>query len=214
MLTIALPTGRVLEEAEVVLERMGLPVDALRACGRNLVVEERDVRYILAKPMDVPVYAHSGVADLGLAGSDVLMESGASLAELADTGLGRCRLVVAGPKELALRFSRHESDIVGLRMATKYPRIADAHFANRGVQVEILPLHGSIELAPRLDLADCILDIVQSGSTLKANKLIVLEEVAPVSLRLVASQRSARLRWETLRPLLRALRHAKEVQTA
>jgi ATP phosphoribosyltransferase len=188
MLTIALPTGRVQEDAIVLLQELGLPTEKLRSPGRSLVISEESVRYILAKPMDVPLYAHHGVADLAFAGSDVLWETSASLVLLADTGMGRCRLVVAGPPEMADRFLAHESNIMDIRVATKYPRIADAHFSSRGVQVNILHLNGSIELASRLGLADCILDIVQSGIP-QGKPSHVLEDVAPVSLHLVASAR-------------------------
>lgn len=209
MLTIALPTGRVQEDAIVLLQELGLPTEKLRSPGRSLVISEESVRYILAKPMDVPLYAHHGVADLAFAGSDVLWETSASLVLLADTGMGRCRLVVAGPPEMADRFLAHESNIMDIRVATKYPRIADAHFSSRGVQVNILHLNGSIELAPRLGLADCILDIVQSGNTLKANHLTVLEDVAPVSLHLVASRKSAHLQWDLIGDLVKRFQERK-----
>jgi ATP phosphoribosyltransferase len=210
MLSIALPTGRVLSEAQDLLASLGLPTAKLRKAGRSLVVHDGNCHYLLAKPMDVPLYAHYGIADLALVGSDVLAESASSLIELADTGRGRCRLVVAGPQALDSRFWGHESAIMGLRVATKYPRIADSHFASRGAQVRIISLNGSIELAPLLDLSDCILDIVQTGTTLEANGLVVLDEVAPVSLRLVASRRSAQLRWQEIAPLLEKLDAIRE----
>lgn len=210
MFTIALPTGRVMEDALELLRCAGLPVKNLQDCGRNLVIEEEDCRYVLAKPMDVPLYAHYGIADLALAGSDVLWESGASLVELADTGRGKCRLAIAGPEGLAERFLGHESEIMGLRIATKYPRIADAHFSARGILIEIVHLHGSIELAPRLGMSDCILDIVQTGGTLRANKLVVIDEIAPVSLRLVASRKSAQLKWERIHEIVERIREGVE----
>ncbi len=210
MLTVALPTGRVMEDARRLLRELGLPTEALGQCGRELVVDEGEVRYLLAKPTDVPVYVLWGAADLALAGSDVLRESGAPLVELGDTGYGRCHLVVAGPPALSARFAGAANRRQGLRVATKYPRIADSHFSGRGTQVEIVSLHGSIELAPRLGMADCILDIVQTGSTLRANGLVVLEDVGPVSLRMVASPRSARLRWDLIAPLAQALEQHKK----
>ena len=212
MLTIALPTGRVLDEARDILEKTGLPVKKLKAIGRELIVEEDMVRYILAKPMDVPLYVDRGVADMGLVGSDVMWESGADLIELLDTGMGVCRLVVAGPPELKGRFGAHCSELMWLRVATKYPNIANTHFSRRGVQVEIVHLNGSIELAPKLGMTDCILDIVQTGTTLEANGLIPLETVGPVSLRLVASRKSASLRWDRIKPVIDSMREAvKEV---
>ncbi|MEA3284420.1 MAG: ATP phosphoribosyltransferase [Synergistota bacterium] len=202
MLTIALPTGRVMKEAIELLREAGLPSKKLSNPGRELVIEEDGIRYILAKPMDVPLYVDRGVADLALVGSDVMWESGARLVELLDTGMGRCSLQVAGPPELGERFRCHRSELMWLRVASKYPKIADDHFSRRGVQVEIVHLNGSIELAPMLGMTDCILDIVQTGTTLKANGLVTLEKVAPVSLRLVASRKSASLGWNGIKPVL------------
>lgn len=211
MITMALPTGRVMNEAISILKRSGLPVDRLSDPGRDLVVEEGPLRYILAKPMDVPLYVDRGVADLALVGSDVLMESEASLVELLDTGMGKCSLQVAGPKGMEDRFRKHRSELMGLRVATKYPRTTDHHFSRKGVQVDIVHLNGSIELAPRLGMTDCIVDIVQTGSTLKANGLILLESVAAVSLRLVASRKSYSLSWDGIRPVMESMRGKMEV---
>jgi len=205
MLSIVLPTGRVFDEAVEVLGEIGLPTGKLSHKGRSLVIEDDGWRYFLAKPMDVPLFVHSGIADIGLAGSDVLWETNATLIELADTRRGLCRLVVAGPQAVAPRFMGHESALMWLKVATKYPRIADSHFSSKGVQVEVVHLHGSVELAPRLGLADCILDIVQTGATLEANHLTVLEEVAPVSLRMVASRYGIQRGWSSILPLVEKL---------
>ena len=206
MITLALPTGRVLEDALEVLDFLQIPTEILKNRGRKLILENASYRFILAKPMDVPLYVNRGIADLALAGSDVLMERKSSVVEIGDTQKGRCRLAIAGPREAAKRFESHESSMTGLRIATKYPHVAEEYFRSRGIQVELLHLHGSIELAPRLDLADCIVDIVQTGSTLKANGLVILEEICPVSLRLVASRKSVHLRWERFAPFLEAFR--------
>jgi ATP phosphoribosyltransferase len=206
MLTIALPTGRVFPEAAALLASAGLPASCLASPGRRLVFEEGNFRYILAKPSDVPLYVGYGTADLAFAGGDVLQESALPLVELLDTGKGKCRVVVAGPPLLADRFRGHASEQMWLKVATKYPRITDDHFSSKGVQVDIIHLHGSIELAPKLGLSDCILDIVQTGSTLKANNLEVLEHVSDVSLRLVASKKSVALRWSEIRSVSNALK--------
>ncbi|HOO63659.1 MAG TPA: ATP phosphoribosyltransferase [Synergistaceae bacterium] len=206
MLTVALPTGRVLEDALEVLDFLHIPTEILKNRGRKLILEDTSYRFILAKPMDVPLYVNRGIADLALAGSDVLLERKSSVVEIGDTRKGQCRLAIAGPREVAKRFESHESSMTGLRIATKYPRVAEEYFRSRGIQVELLHLHGSIELAPRLGLADCIVDIVQTGSTLKANGLVILEEICPVSLRLVASRKSAHLRWELFAPFVEAFR--------
>ncbi|SMG18372.1 ATP phosphoribosyltransferase [Dethiosulfovibrio salsuginis] len=214
MITIALPTGRVLKEAIEILEDGGLPVEGLKNPGRELVIEEGSTRYILAKPMDVPLYVHRGVADLALAGSDVLWESGSQLVELLDTGRGLCSLQVAGPPELSDRFKGHRSELMGLKVATKYPEIADRHFSRKAIQIDLVHLNGSIELAPRLGLTDCILDIVQTGSTLKANGLVLLEYVAPVSLRLVASRKGASTMWDRIGPLVNSIKKESSQQVA
>jgi len=202
MFTLCLPTGRVLEEAIEVLEELDIPAGKLRDRGRALVIQEEGFRFLLAKPMDVPVYVHYGIADLALAGSDVIRESGASLVELRDTGRGVCRVVLAGPKKVAALFLGHESQLMGLRIATKYPRIAEEYFAERGIQVEFVHLNGSIEMAPRLGLSDCIVDIVQTGSTLRANSLCIIAEIAPVSLKFVSSRKGLQLAWDVIEEII------------
>jgi len=206
MLTVALPTGRVLNEGIHLLDQLEMPTKGLTERGRELVIEEGPYRYILAKPMDVPLHVTYGVADLALLGSDVMWEIGAPLIELADTGKGKCRVVIAGPEFLAEKFIGHKSELMWLRVATKYPNIADRYFSSRGVQVEIIHMHGSIELAPRLGLSDCIMDIVQTGNTLRANHLKIFETVTPVSLRLAASIKSVQTKWQELSGLLDKLR--------
>ena len=211
MLTIALPTGRVFSDAAEMIAGAGLPCDGLASPGRKLVIEAGEFRYILAKPSDVPLYVSYGTADLAFAGGDVLLESAMPVVELLDTGAGRCSVVVAGPRSQAERFRGPASELMGLKVATKYPRLAAGHFPARGVQVDLIHLHGSIELAPKLGLSDCILDIVQTGSTLRANSLEVLEHVCDVSLRLVASRKSTALRWKEVQSVMNKISsHVKE----
>ena len=212
MLTIALPTGRVFSDAAALVAASGLPCSGLESPGRKLVIEDGDFRYILAKPSDVPLYVGYGTADLAFAGSDVLLESAIPLVELLDTGKGKCRVVVAGPAHLKKRFQAHQSELMWLKVATKYPRIADGFFAARGAQVDIIHLHGSIELAPKLGLSDCILDIVQSGNTLRANNLEILEHVCGISLRLVASKKSVALNWAGIRKVTEAISTGLEAE--
>lgn len=195
MLTFALPTGRVMEDCIEIIGGAGLPVSRLKNAGRSLVVEEGNFRYLLTKPSDVAAMAHYGAADLALAGSDVIEESGIALAELLDTGRRCCFMAIAGPEHIAEKFNGHSSKLMGLRVATKYPRIAERTFAGWGVQIKILKLNGSVELAPALKLSDCIFDIVQTGGTLRANGLQVIKETAPVSLRLVTGRGALQLRW-------------------
>ena len=205
MLTFALPTGRSLDRCVDILERAGLPTAKLKDAGRNLVIEETSFRYLLSKPSDVPAMVYYGAADLALAGSDVIEEAGIELTELLDTGRGRCVMAVAGPEEMAEKFGGHVSGLMGLKVATKYTRLAEKTFAEWGVQIKLLKLNGSVELAPALGLADCIFDVVQTGGTLKANGLRVIKETMPVSLRLVAGISSVQLRWGSLFGVVEAI---------
>lgn len=207
MITFALPTGRSLQDCITILEGSGLPVERLRDPGRNLVIEEGNMRYMLSKPSDIPAIAYYGAADLALIGCDVTAESGISLAELLDTGYGKCVMAVAGPEEAAAKFARGARGIMGLRVATKYVRIAEQTFENWGAQVKILKLNGSVELAPALGLGDCIFDIVQTGRTLKANGLSVIKETMPVSLRLVSGPGTVQTKWRNIFGVLGAMRN-------
>lgn len=216
MLTFVLPTGRVLRDAIALIEAAGLPAGELSSIGRRLVLEDGGFRFILAKPMDVPMYIVAGTADLGLAGSDVLMETEAPLVDLADTGMGVCRMVLAAPRDVSIggcnvpeRRPRNGRERAGglpwIRVATKYPGIADRYFSSRGLQAEIIHLNGSVELAPRLGMSDCIVDIVQTGTTLAANGLVERATICPVSLRLVASKRSVVQRQREIRDIRDAM---------
>ena len=216
MLTFVLPTGRVLRDAIALIEATGLPAGELSSIGRRRVLEDGGFRFILAKPMDVPMYIVAGTADLGLAGSDVLMETGAPLVDLADTGMGVCRMVLAAPRDVSIggcdapeRRPRNGRERAGgvpwIRVATKYPGIADRYFSSRGLQAEIIHLNGSVELAPRLGMSECIVDIVQTGSTLAANGLVERATICPVSLRLVASKRSVVQRQREIRDIRDAM---------
>jgi ATP phosphoribosyltransferase len=183
-----------------------MPAKKLRDAGRNLVVDDGDYRYLLGKPSDIPTLVSQGLAELAFVGSDVTEESEVELAELIDTGRGRCFMAIAGPPAIAERFAGHASTLMGLRVASKYGRIARRTFESWGAHVKILRLNGSVELAPALGLADCIFDIVQTGSTLKANGLVVVKRTVEVSLRLVANPGALQLRWEALRGTVGAVR--------
>lgn len=198
MLTFALPTGRTLDDAVEILGGAGLPVEKLKNAGRNLVIEEGNYRYLLSKPSDVPAMVYYGAADLALAGSDVIEESGIAISELLDTGRGRCFMAVAGPEEMAEKFQGDVCGLMGLKVATKYTNVAERTFASWGVQIKLLKLNGSVEIAPALGLSDCIFDIVQTGSTLKANGLVVIKKTASVSLRLIAGTGAAQINWGSM----------------
>jgi len=200
-LTIALPKGRVLRAVAPLLARAGADAAALLADDRTLVREMPDVglRFLLLKPDDVPTYVEYGAADLGVCGRDVLLERPSDLYQPLDLGVGVCRMVVAGPH------GRPAPRGVP-RVATKYPRCAAEHFARRGVQVDVIYVQGSVELAPLVGLADLIVDLVETGATLAQNGLDEREEVARVSSVLVANRAAYKLRTDRVRPFIEALR--------
>ncbi len=184
MLNIALPKGRLGEKVYGMFEKAGFECPAILEPNRKLVFEnaERGVRYFWVKPSDVAIYVGRGAADLGVAGKDILLEYEPDVYELLDLGLGRCRMAVAGPKDF------YDSGLRSLKVATKFPHIAAAYYERRGREIDIIRLNGSIELAPLLGLSDVIVDIVETGKTLRENDLVVLEDVLPVSARLIANK--------------------------
>jgi ATP phosphoribosyltransferase regulatory subunit len=186
------PKGSLFEETVELLVRAGVDAETLDSAGRQLVVDSEDARFIIGRPTDIPTYVERGAADIGVVGKDVLMEAAADVVELLDLGFGGCRFVVAEPRSAsgaALERYRHVGII---RVATKYPKVAETHFAGKGVQVEIVKLHGNIELAPLLGLAELIVDIASSGRTLAENDLVVVEEIASSTARLIANPVSMR----------------------
>ncbi|QWK19315.1 MAG: ATP phosphoribosyltransferase [Hydrogenobacter thermophilus] len=186
-LTIALPKGRLFEESIRLLKEKGILSKDIQE-GRKLLVESDGFSFLLVKPSDVPVYVENGVADLGIAGYDVLLEREPNLYVLLDLGIGLCRIVVAGKEESKERYFKETY----IKVATKYPNIAKKFFSERGVKSKIIYLSGSVELAPAIGLSDYILDIVQTGRTLRENKLVVIEEVATSTARLVCNKASYR----------------------
>lgn len=198
--TFALAKGRLAEEAMLLLEGQGIDCSCLREKSRRLVFETgTGYRFLLVKPTDVPTYVDHGVADIGIVGKDTLMEAGLALYEILDLGFGACRICIAGREDTSLSASH-------LRVATKYPRIASEVFARRNSTIEIIRLNGSVELGPLVGLSDVILDIVESGATLRANGLSVLEEICPVSARLVVNRVSLKTKEQTIRPLIEGIR--------
>ena len=184
MLNIALPKGRLGEKVYRLLASMGYDCPDLLSDTRKLIFFNRDagVKYFLVKPSDVAIYVEYGAADIGVVGKDVLREGNADIYELLDLGFGRCRMAVAGPREFREEFDRP------LRVATKYPRVAAEFYSGRNREIEIIKLNGSIELAPVLALSDVIVDIVETGTTLRENRLEVKEEIFPISARLIANK--------------------------
>ena len=211
-ITIALAKGRLAEESMAILERCGLDCSDLRNAGRRLVFYDKKngFRFLLVKPSDVPTYVYQGVADLGIAGKDTLMEENLPLYEMLDLGLGKCRLCVCGYP------NRRDPDAITVanrRVATKYPNITRNFYAARGESVDIIKLNGSVELGPMLGLSDVILDIVESGRTLFENGLDVLEEVCPVSARVVVNRVSLKTKGEGMKQLIERMRKEAEEQS-
>jgi len=190
-LRVVVPKGALFDDSVRMLCEAGLDTSALESPGRNLLVGGAGVEFVIAKPTDVPVYVAYGAADCGIGGKDVLLEAGLDLVELVDLGFGGCRFVVAEPEgapDLAERYGH----LGVLRVATKYPRITEQHFAERGVQVEIVKLNGNIELAPLIGIADVIVDITATGTTLRQNHLRIVEDVLPSTARFVANAAALR----------------------
>ncbi len=198
--TIAVPKGRINKVLVPLLSRAGLDCECLLSDDRNLVRESRDgrLRFLMLKPDDVPTYVEYGAAELGISGRDTLGERGYSLYQPVDLGIGKCRMVVAAPEGRAV------PDLP--RIATKYPRIATEHFARKGVQSEVIFIQGSVELAPLVGLSDVIVDIVETGSTLRENKLEVVETICDISSVLIANRSLYKLRRAVLSPIIDSLR--------
>lgn len=184
MLNIALPKGRLGEKVYAMFEKAGFECPSIKENSRKLIFEneERQVRYFWVKPSDVAVYVERGAADIGVVGKDILLEQEPDVYELLDLDIGKCRMAVAAKKDF-VDDSRHT-----LRVATKFTNIAQKHYAAKGREIDIIHLNGSIEIAPILDLSDVIVDIVETGTTLKENDLEVVETVVPISARLIANK--------------------------
>lgn len=200
-LTIAMPKGRIFEEAYELLVKAGYDLPKELDDSRKLIVEapNEKFRFILAKPMDVPVYVEHGVADVGIAGKDVMLEHERSVHELLDLGISRCYIATAG-------LPGTEMNEMTPRIATKYPKVASHFYRSKGEQVEIIELNGSIELAPMIGLADRIVDIVSTGKTLKENGLVEYEQITEITSRLIANPVSYRLKQERISELVENLR--------
>lgn len=188
-LRFALAQGALFADTITALAAVGLPTGALGETSRRLLVPaDASLEYVLARPADVPTYVAHGAADIGIVGKDVLLESDADVLELVDLRYGTCRFVVAAPEDGLDRSLDEYRHLGSLEVATKYPRVAAAHFQRRGVQVELIKLAGSVELAPQVGLSDWIVDLVSTGRTLRENRLAVVEEIAVCTARLVANR--------------------------
>lgn len=194
MIHIALPKGRLGEKAYRIFKEMGYGCPEIEEDNRKLIFknEENGVCYFWAKPSDVSVYVERGAADIGIVGKDILLEHDADVYDLLDLGWGKCRMAVAG-----IKGKRPPTDKT-LRVATKFPNIARTYYASQSREIEIIQLHGSIEIAPLLGLSDVIVDIVETGTTLKENNLEVYENIVPISARLIANKASYKFQYDAI----------------
>jgi len=202
MLNIALPKGRLGEKVYDMLERAGYPCDAIKENGRKLIFEntELGIRYFWVKPSDVSIYVERGAADIGIAGKDILLEYSPDVYELLDLNIGKCRLAVAARRDF------RDDGKKTLKVATKFVNVASKHYSSVSRDIDIIKLNGSIELAPILGLSDVIVDIVETGTTLKENDLAVIENIVPVSARLIANKASFKFKTQEIEKLVEGVR--------
>lgn len=205
MLNIALPKGRLGEKVYAMFERAGFECPSIRENNRKLIFEnpERGVRYFWVKPSDVAIYVERGAADIGVAGKDILLEYMPDVYELLDLNIGKCRMAVAAKAEYRDNPERT------LRVATKFSNIAQNYYASLGRDIDIIHLNGSIEIAPILGLSDVIVDIVETGTTLRENNLVVRETIVPISARLIANRASYQFKSEQISRIT----HVMAIQT-
>ena len=209
MITLALAKGRIFEETAPLLAAAGIrPAEDPEASRKLILATQRaDLRLVLVRAADVPTYVQYGAADLGVAGRDILAEHGGQgLYQPLDLGIAKCRMVVAVPE--GFDYAAAVKQGARLRVATKYIATAREHFAAKGVHVDLIKLYGSMELAPLVGLADAIVDLVDTGNTLKANRLRVVEDIMAVSSRLIVNPASLKLKREALAPVIEAFRKA------
>ena len=202
---IALTKGRLEKMSVQLFTKMGLDCTALIEKGRRLILPVGPYEVVLAKAADVITYIEHGVCDIGVGGKDTIVENGASFYEVTDLGFGRCRFALAGPVGKDF-FSGYNVK----RIATKYPKVARSYFESKGMDVQIIKIEGSVELAPLLGLSDAIVDIVETGTTLKENGLEVIEEILPVSARVIVNMASMKLRREEIEAFLEQVDQVKE----
>ncbi|MDR3271245.1 MAG: ATP phosphoribosyltransferase [Peptococcaceae bacterium] len=210
--TIALPKGKLFEDSLEVLSRIGFHCSGIREDSRKLLFElpEDGARLLICRPTDIPTYVENGAADIGFVGKDILLEEEKDVAELLDLKFGYCRFVVAMPEDQTPpRLPDGSFDLNALnhlRVATKFVRVAQTFFADQGLQVTAIKLHGNIELAPRVRLAEMIVDIVSSGKTLRENRLVEVAQILEATTRLIANRVSYRMKYQRVHELIEALR--------
>ncbi len=207
-LTIALPKGRILKETSILFKDAGFDFSNILKDDRRLIFEDvaEGFRFMILRNQDIPTYVEHGAADLGIAGRDTLIEQAKDLYEPLDLNIGACRMVVAEPKEL--RASDNPRHWTHIRVATKYPDITLRHFLGKGIQVEIIKLYGSIELAPLLGLSERIVDLVQTGETLRKNGLVEVETIMQITSKLVCNRASLKTKPKRVKDLVEKLGRA------
>ena len=205
VLTIALPKGRILKEASVLFKAVGIDIAPVMQDDRRLIFEgiAEGLRFMVIRSQDVPTYVEYGAADIGIAGKDVLLEQDKDLYEPLDLGIGVCRMMVAEPKELSE--GDNPKQWTHIRGASKYANITLRHFINKGIQVEIIKLYGSIELAPLLGLSERIVDLVQTGETLRKNGLVEVEHIMNITSKLVCNRASLKTKPRMVKALVDSL---------
>jgi ATP phosphoribosyltransferase len=209
-LRVAVPKGAIFEDALSALEAAGLPAEIVRENGRRLVYKAKDTEFIVSRPSDVPVFVEYGAADVGIVGKDVLEEHRFNVVELGDLGTGGCRMILAAPQDKAedVRLAIRHAEVV--RVATKFPDTARRYFERMGRQAEVIELHGSIELAPLVGLAECIVDLTATGTTLRENNLVELDEISTSTARLISTRGAYRLRHREISALADAMNGMEE----
>ncbi|MBP2663978.1 MAG: hisG [Firmicutes bacterium] len=204
-LTIALPKGKLFDLSVNMLAKIGYTAEGLSENSRKLVIanEKEKIRFIITKTADLPTYVEYGAADIGIIGKDVLLEENKDIYELLDLKFGLCRLMVAVPQALK---QEKMSDYAHMRVATKYPRVAETFFHSVGIQMEIIKLNGSIELAPMVGLAEIIVDIVETGRTLKENNLVEIAQIHPATARFIANRVSFKMKFDRINKMVEGLK--------
>ena len=206
MLNVALPKGRLGEKVYAMFEKAGFECPAIHENNRKLIFEnpEKNVRYFWVKPSDVAIYVERGAADIGVAGKDILLEYSPDVYELLDLNMGKCRMAVAAPRDFRDNPERT------LRVATKFVNITKNYYSRLGRDIDIIKLNGSIEIAPILGLSDVIVDIVETGTTLRENNLEVFEEVVPISARLISNKSAFKFKNELIEKVMDSLANETE----
>ncbi len=209
---VSVPKGYLFDPCVEVLKKAGFDISSLMEGSRKLFIDSKkdSLRYVVSRPMDVPVYVEHGACDIGFSGKDVLLEKESNVYELLDLKNGKCRIILATLEDCIEKVKKYYQKFGSIRVATSYPNIAKKYFDQKGIQAEIIKLHGSVELAPVLGIADEILDITASGSTLEHNNLVEMEEITVSTTRLIANTASYRIKYDLINDFVSKIKNAIE----